>query len=64
MSSKSPNPPRVFILNFANPCRWLRLRQREAIFDETKPEVQMTAWVKNKATGKFEKLTQTVKWDR
>ncbi|CAK7213057.1 hypothetical protein SBRCBS47491_001673 [Sporothrix bragantina] len=44
--------------------QWLRLRQREAIFDETKPEVQMTAWVKNKVTGKFEKLTQTVKWDR
>ncbi|KIH86510.1 hypothetical protein SPBR_08099 [Sporothrix brasiliensis 5110] len=44
--------------------QWLRLRQREAIFDETKPEVQMTAWVKNKATGKFEKLTQTVRWDR
>ncbi|KAL1902507.1 hypothetical protein Sste5346_001488 [Sporothrix stenoceras] len=44
--------------------QWLRLRQREAIFDETKPEVQMTAWVKNKESGKFEKLTQTVRWDR
>jgi hypothetical protein len=44
--------------------QWLRLRQREAIFDETKPEVQMTAYIKNAATGRFEKVTQTVRWDR
>lgn len=52
------------VILVANVLRWLRLRQREAIFDETKPEVQMTAWVKNKATGRFEKLTSTVRWDR
>ncbi|EPE06596.1 c6 zinc finger domain protein [Ophiostoma piceae UAMH 11346] len=43
--------------------QWLRLRQREAIFDETRPQVQMTAWVKNKTTGEFEFKRQIVTWD-
>ncbi|OAA66531.1 Zn(2)-C6 fungal-type DNA-binding domain protein [Niveomyces insectorum RCEF 264] len=43
--------------------QWVRLRKREAIFDETKPQAEVEAYFLNPETCQYEKSTRIVSWD-